>query len=229
MEVHHHHGPIRNWREFTKEVGIIVLGVLIALGGEQAVEAILHHNEVQEARHALNAELADDIGRWDQMQDRQTCTQSRLDEINRWRQSWEDGHPLRLLHPIPNATVPTMSTSIWGTTADAVSRMPLKERSTYAKLYTAIENQLRIESRMLENWRDLARYGFLRRLSDDQRSHIAADISGIRELNAIQNANYKVATPEWQSLGITPAQAPPEAQPIIKKAHATICQPLLAK
>ncbi|MBV9062475.1 MAG: hypothetical protein JOY77_06055, partial [Alphaproteobacteria bacterium] len=32
--------PIRNWREFLKEVGIIVLGVSIALGAEQAVEAI---------------------------------------------------------------------------------------------------------------------------------------------------------------------------------------------
>ena len=29
--------PIRNWREFLKEVGIIVLGVSIALAGEQAV------------------------------------------------------------------------------------------------------------------------------------------------------------------------------------------------
>jgi len=30
--------PIRNWRKFLKEVGFIVLGVSIALGGEQAVK-----------------------------------------------------------------------------------------------------------------------------------------------------------------------------------------------
>ena len=30
--------PLHGWREFTGEVGIIVLGVLIALGAEQVVE-----------------------------------------------------------------------------------------------------------------------------------------------------------------------------------------------
>ena len=31
--------PLHGWREFAGEVGIIVLGVLIALGAEQLVEA----------------------------------------------------------------------------------------------------------------------------------------------------------------------------------------------
>ena len=47
MEVHHKHGPLGNWREFAKEVGIIVLGVVIALGGEQVVEAVHHHFELR--------------------------------------------------------------------------------------------------------------------------------------------------------------------------------------
>jgi plasmid stability protein len=50
--------PFHNWREFLKEYGIIVLGVLTALGLEQAIEAIHHHSEVQEAREALNREMA---------------------------------------------------------------------------------------------------------------------------------------------------------------------------
>ena len=47
MEVHHNRHPVRGWRDFLKEVGIIVLGVLIALGAEQAAVAI------QEARKAV--------------------------------------------------------------------------------------------------------------------------------------------------------------------------------
>lgn len=30
--------PIHNWREFLSEIGVIVLGVLIALGAEQSIE-----------------------------------------------------------------------------------------------------------------------------------------------------------------------------------------------
>lgn len=58
MDIHHKHGPIRNWREFLKEYGIIVLGVLTALAGEQAVEAVHHHYEAKEVRDALDQELA---------------------------------------------------------------------------------------------------------------------------------------------------------------------------
>lgn len=32
--------PIQGWRQFVGEVGIIVVGVLIALGAEQIVESI---------------------------------------------------------------------------------------------------------------------------------------------------------------------------------------------
>jgi len=50
--------PIRNFREFLKEVGIIVLGVCIALGAEQTVEWVHWQSEVRAARSALQAEIA---------------------------------------------------------------------------------------------------------------------------------------------------------------------------
>jgi len=50
--------PIRNWREFTKEYAIIVLGVLTALAGEQAVEWLHWQSEVTAARASLRSEMA---------------------------------------------------------------------------------------------------------------------------------------------------------------------------
>ena len=41
--------PLHGWREFAGEVGIIVLGVLIALGAEQVLSSI---HDRSEARHA---------------------------------------------------------------------------------------------------------------------------------------------------------------------------------
>ena len=54
------HKP-KSWHspgEFVREILIIVVGVLIALSGEQAVEWIHHQNELAETREALREEIA---------------------------------------------------------------------------------------------------------------------------------------------------------------------------
>jgi hypothetical protein len=50
--------PLHGWRAFVGEVGIIVLGVLIALGFEQLVQQWRWRQEVDTARQALANELA---------------------------------------------------------------------------------------------------------------------------------------------------------------------------
>ena len=52
--------PLHGWREFAGEVGIIVVGVLIALGAEQVVENWHWSSQAAEARAALRAEIRDD-------------------------------------------------------------------------------------------------------------------------------------------------------------------------
>jgi hypothetical protein len=58
MEVHRKFTPIHGWRQFFGEVGIIVLGVLIALGAEQAAEQIHWHEQVKAGRETLSRDLA---------------------------------------------------------------------------------------------------------------------------------------------------------------------------
>ena len=48
--------PLRGWREFAGEVGIIVLGVLIALGAQQLVEWANHLSQVDEMSARLRKE-----------------------------------------------------------------------------------------------------------------------------------------------------------------------------
>jgi len=50
--------PLHGWREFAGEVGIIVLGVLIALGAEQLIEAAHWRQSARQASHAIQLELA---------------------------------------------------------------------------------------------------------------------------------------------------------------------------
>ena len=50
--------PLHGWREFAGEVGIIVVGVLIALGAEQMVEDLHWRRSARQASHAIQLELA---------------------------------------------------------------------------------------------------------------------------------------------------------------------------
>jgi hypothetical protein len=54
--------PIHSWRDFIKEIGIIVLGVSIALSAEQAVEFFHWKNKLAEAEAGMRKELGDDDG-----------------------------------------------------------------------------------------------------------------------------------------------------------------------
>ena len=73
--------PLHGWREFLGEVGIIVVGVLIALGAEQVVEMIGWRDRASSARQSLRGELADhyeDAVEWRTVE---PCIDAQLDRL----------------------------------------------------------------------------------------------------------------------------------------------------
>ena len=81
MEIHKPK-PVHNWREFLTEIGVVVIGVCIALGGEQTVEAIHWQHKVDDAAQAMRLELRDSDG--PQAYTRvalQTCLDRQLDVL----------------------------------------------------------------------------------------------------------------------------------------------------
>jgi hypothetical protein len=73
--------PIHGWRDFFKEVGIIVLGVSIALGAEQSVEAIHESHIAAEARNAVRAEVRENLWWLDRRARYEPCITQRLAEL----------------------------------------------------------------------------------------------------------------------------------------------------
>src|ERR1700755_919632 len=116
--------PWHGLREFAKEFGTIVLGVLVALGAEQAVEALHRQAQVREARAALRAEIGDDISRALFNQRREVCGARQLDRYV----AWANGAPLPPTRAA-GAEVLQLHTTSWDVVkAGAVTTMPLKER-----------------------------------------------------------------------------------------------------
>ena len=59
MDVHPPHGPIRSWKDFTLDLLMITIGLLIALALQAAVESLHHRHMVKEARANLRREIVE--------------------------------------------------------------------------------------------------------------------------------------------------------------------------
>jgi hypothetical protein len=73
--------PLHGWREFVGEVGIIVIGVLIALGAEQLVATLHWRSEVRETDQRLVREMAMNLSSAYERFAIDACLRPRLTEL----------------------------------------------------------------------------------------------------------------------------------------------------
>jgi hypothetical protein len=73
--------PLHGWREFAGEVGVIVLGVLIALSAEQLVERIRERSAAKLARDSIRAEISANLTGLAMRKQNEPCLSRRLDEV----------------------------------------------------------------------------------------------------------------------------------------------------
>lgn len=73
--------PLHGWREFAGEVGIIVLGVLIALGFEQVVSWVHDRASAAATRASIRAEIEYNLRVMIHRKQTETCMQRRMREI----------------------------------------------------------------------------------------------------------------------------------------------------
>jgi len=141
--------PLHGWRAFIGEVGIIVLGVLIALGAGQIVDTIHQRSELAQLRAALHAELADDRARWENIRAGDACTLRRLDALEHWLAvAPADARVKHAYMPFLWNT----HTSAWDSakSTPAGQLLGLDERLTYASLYEGLDNWRRINDNEIE-------------------------------------------------------------------------------
>ena len=75
--------PVHSWREFASEIAVIVIGICIALIGEQIVEKIHEHIIAGEAREQVEREMATDLAVLTNRTRSEPCISKRIDEIDR--------------------------------------------------------------------------------------------------------------------------------------------------
>jgi hypothetical protein len=86
---------LRNWRKLVTEIGVVVIGVGLALAGQQMVDGWRERRQYREARQAMFDELSGNITNIRQRLKYAACTQQRLKDIAALLDLAESGRPFQ--------------------------------------------------------------------------------------------------------------------------------------
>jgi hypothetical protein len=200
--------PWHGFREFLKEYAIIVVGVLTALGGEQAVEWTHRQQEVAEAREALKAEIDLDLRIAISGETEDRCWLELLDR----RATWAKG-----AGPKPSADAPGRGGGFAGyfaTTWDvakssAVAHMPLSERTAYARFYAGVANQQSLVDRQREAAGRMELYIHQDKLSPGEAERLVEETGGVRGMMVAKLSNVQGLLKAGADLGVKPSPITP--------------------
>jgi hypothetical protein len=213
MEVHSPK-PIHGWRELVKEVGIIVLGVLIALAAEQLAQGLDWRGKARLADQEMRQELADDDG--PQAYVRVAFGDCVRATLTRIRVSAETGDPRDvLLKAIDGYQLPFWtwdSFAYQATVAEGVSaHLPARQMNGWIQAYATMPALDRVNEK---EFADAAELRAVSRsggpISASERDRVLQAVEKLRADNDEILSGARVMLRGMRSLGLDAGKAPPQ-------------------
>jgi hypothetical protein len=196
---------LHGWREFAGEVGIIVLGVLIALGAQQLVEHAQWRSEVGGFRQSVEHELGRNLGVYQIVMAARPCATRRLADLERFLADSSAGRQDRIGRPIGRPFVQTGFFSVWDNKgSEVVEHLPRELRIQFGELYDEFRNNERVRLNEREVWRGLAQFELAEPLDHADRVRMRELLSRAEQLNEVAKPNYDYVLALAQPLGIQP-------------------------
>jgi hypothetical protein len=196
--------PLHGWREFAGEVGIIVVGVLIALGAEQVVEGLHWQSQVAEFRKAEDSELANNLAAFRYRLLQGPCVQRRIAQLQQWGKDSRSGKTEPLNGEIGRPSVVIIRSSVWSARGDALSHLPLGTRLDYSGLYDLFDNVQQQIITEREAWRSLAAFNDVDSLSADNRMRLNELLYRVKSIDRVLRLNWAPVAADAKRLGIRP-------------------------
>jgi hypothetical protein len=190
--------PLYGWRAFVGEVGIIVIGVLIALAAQKLVERVSSRGRAVQAEGRIRSELRTTLGNEVERIAIHSCLTGRLRELAiglaTGRTSWPPppevaypGLPKRALAMMYNAPA-----RVWNTDAydEALAQGDLREvsrdrRSGLATLYTQIKSVRELNDEEQRLRATLGPLQFNPSLSSAERNALIATLARLDQINGL--------------------------------------------
>jgi hypothetical protein len=218
--------PLHGWREFAGEVGVIVLGVLIALGAQQIVEWFNWRQQVADAGTALNQEVAYNLGAIAKRQRQAPCIDRRLIEIRTLLTNASSGEISQPRAPLGQPQLWRPRTNVWqaAMTGEVAAHMPLAMRLGYAGLYDGFQWYAQKAADETDAWSVLGEL-------DDPGLLGPEDLAAVRQARSRaqvaadkMNANLPRIFAAGEKLGLKAKAV--EETPLTAGAIAALCRPL---
>jgi hypothetical protein len=202
--------PFHGWREFAKEVGIIVLGVLIALAAEQTAEAFRWRQRVEQARQAMRVELSQDDGL--QAYARASITRCLALQLDAIQRGIDSRLSVAQVMAVAKAYRPPYRT--WESDAfrsavasDVSNHMAAHELAEWSGVYANIPYLGQVTEKEQELVNSLSDgLPFDRRISDAEADRMTRIVQGLRRANANLDLWSRVVL-----FGTVPIEAAPPA------------------
>ncbi|MDB5431085.1 MAG: hypothetical protein JWP35_2201 [Caulobacter sp.] len=184
------HGPERGLRETLREIGIVTVGVMIAVAVGQVVDAIHWAGEVKAARGQLAREMAHTNLNLAYRVAARPCIDRRLDALEDVVEQVAKGRPTTRLGPVTIEMGNAYNTNVWEIhrASQTLSHFGDRELAVFSNYYRQIDNIRPMILAESMTWQTL------NVLQGDPSRLGPADIAGLRV--AIQDArfdNYLIA------------------------------------
>ena len=133
--------PWHGVREFVKEIGTIVIGVLIALAAEAVVEKLHEARLSEEARAAVRSEINLDLANMRRRGEIEPCIAQRLNELSDWVSRAEAGEAVSPPLTIGAPGHPIVFTERWesASAGGRTSLLSIEEQQGYARAIEQIK------------------------------------------------------------------------------------------
>src|SRR5690348_14054198 len=198
--------PLHGWRAFAGEVGIIVIGVLIALGAQQLVQELQWGTDVRDFRKAVDTEIQFDLAAGDYRVRESPCVQRRLAELERWSAEQRSGRATPLLREINFPRRINPGVSVWNSRgADLPAHVPIGARLAYSDLYDLLANQWELIEAERETWLSLNGFNHATRLSPDELDRLDGLIYRAKTLDVLIVGDQHDFRTDVASLGLHPS------------------------
>ena len=172
--------PLHGWRELAGEVGIIVLGVLIALGAEQLIETLQWERRRVDAETAMTKELGEDDGAQAEARIALShCFAAQLDRVQRSLIAERDGSGPFVSPAIAAPPFRTWDDNAWraAVSSNATAHMSTARTSNWSAAYVFIPDMNEAALRESSDWADL--YGIRQLRPHPSESELDAMLAAV--------------------------------------------------
>lgn len=232
MEIHKPKA-VHGWRELLKEIGIIVIGVVIALGAEQSVETIHWMHQVDTGDAALKEAFIREADNMALREAQGDCIAQRLTFLSQVVQRASDSGRLPAIGVIGHPPYTPWTIGAWDALVanDTVSHLPRQKMLAYVQIAQRTAVLSGMSDRENDQWTILdSMVGPGRRLSDVEAEQLRMTLAQAAESNRLMQRTSGRLRDLVKATGLV---GPSEFAAAVKratqgKANAVICRPMAA-